>query len=180
MSKQSNIEAATAAILRAARANPAITAVGLADELERGAIDGWLAIAIRYRLTFADWSAAMAGAIEELGVDPDERIAELRAAFPSRWHICDECGGEGRSSAHLGAFSMAELGDDPEFAEAYFAGAYDRACPCCKGSGKVKAIDEEAFFESLPADLREHIEIEHKIAEYRATESAMRAAGIQF
>ncbi len=155
MSKQSNIEAATAAILRAARANPAITAVGLADELERGAI-------------------------EELGVDPDERIAELRAAFPSRWHICDECGGEGRSSAHLGAFSMAELGDDPEFAEAYFAGAYDRACPCCKGSGKVKAIDEEAFFESLPADLREHIEIEHKIAEYRATESAMRAAGIQF
>lgn len=52
-----------AAIIRAAKANPNITAASLQDELERGDINGWMAIVQRYRMTFAQWSGAMQSAI---------------------------------------------------------------------------------------------------------------------
>lgn len=57
---------ASAAIVRAARENPHITVAGLQDELERGDIDGWSDIVLRWRLTFSDWSAAMERAIQTL------------------------------------------------------------------------------------------------------------------
>lgn len=61
---------ASYAIAKAARDNPHITAAGLQDELERGAIDGWMAIVQRYTLTFSQWSAAMELAIATLERDP--------------------------------------------------------------------------------------------------------------
>jgi hypothetical protein len=55
-----------AAIIRAAKANPNITAASLEDELERGDINGWMAIVQRHGMTFNQWSAAMERAIKVL------------------------------------------------------------------------------------------------------------------
>lgn len=57
---------ASCAIVRAARENPHITVAGLQDELERGAIDGWMQIVRRWNLNFSQWSGAMERAIEVL------------------------------------------------------------------------------------------------------------------
>lgn len=57
---------AAAAIIRAARNNPHITAAGLQDELERGDIGGWMKIASRYSLTIGEWSGAMQIAISRI------------------------------------------------------------------------------------------------------------------
>lgn len=64
MTKTLDIHAA--AIIRAAKANPNITAASLQDELERGDINGWMAIVQRHRMTFAKWSGAMQRAINAL------------------------------------------------------------------------------------------------------------------
>lgn len=57
---------ASCAIVRVARSNPAITVVGLQDELERGDIDGWSDIVRRWNLNFSQWSGAMERAITML------------------------------------------------------------------------------------------------------------------
>jgi DnaJ-class molecular chaperone len=62
---------------------------------------------------------------------------DRRMTLPARWEICCECGGDGKHSQALGSFSPEQLDDDPEFAEAYFAGEYDQQCSTCRGSGKV-------------------------------------------
>ena len=57
------------------------------------------------------------------------------------WFICEACEGEGRSSAHIGSFTMSEFEetfDDPESRADYFAGRYDKVCKACNGSGKLK------------------------------------------
>ncbi len=51
------------AIIRAAKANPNITAASLQDDLERGDIGGWMKIAQRWGMTFSQWSGAMERAI---------------------------------------------------------------------------------------------------------------------
>lgn len=96
--------------------------------------------------------------------------------LPRRWAICGECDGEGKTSAHLGAFSMDELQEDPDFCNDYFAGRYDRACPACKGSGKVKEINlDRCTPEQLAA-----IQAEAEWNAERAAEQQMRAMGYQF
>lgn len=68
--------------------------------------------------------------------DDDGNEVEL----PWAWEICGRCEGHGTSSAYLGAFTGEQLRDDPEFAEDYFAGRYDRPCEKCGGHGKVKTV----------------------------------------
>jgi hypothetical protein len=79
--KATNIDRAATAIIRAADKNPNITADSLQDELELGAIDGWMAIVTRHRLTFADWSAAMAKAIDFLSPDDYLDHDQARESF---------------------------------------------------------------------------------------------------
>lgn len=57
------------------------------------------------------------------------------------WSICHACSGEGKSSSYLGDVTEM-VNEDPDFAENYFAGDYDRACASCKGSGKVLTLPE--------------------------------------
>lgn len=84
--------------------------------------------------------------------DEEDRQVQL----PARWCICEACEGCGSSSAHLGTITQSDRGpggdwEDPdEFAE-YMAGAYDRPCGPCHGTGKVLVIDEEC----CPPDLLE-------------------------
>jgi len=72
--------------------------------------------------------------------DEGEKIAVH--SLPTRWEICDYCEGEGTSCAYLGDWTGSEWAEEsPEFQEDYFAGRYDRACPDCKGSGKILIVD---------------------------------------
>jgi hypothetical protein len=61
--------------------------------------------------------------------------------LPFKWVICGGCRGHGKSSAYLGAFTAEQIHEDPDFAEDYRSGFYDRACDECGGSGKTKTID---------------------------------------
>lgn len=73
---------------------------------------------------------------------------ERRVALPARWCICDGCRGEGKSSAYLGAYTADEMDEaGPEFEADYFAGAYDRPCEECDGTGKVLRIDRKRISE---------------------------------
>lgn len=60
---------------------------------------------------------------------------------PFKWIICSSRDGHGKSTRYLGAFSAEQMREDPDFAEDYFSGAYDRACDDCAGSGKEKVAD---------------------------------------
>ena len=63
-----------------------------------------------------------------------------------RYHhleICDECSGAGTTAAHLGDVTDA-IAEDPDFGEAYSDGQYDRACSCCKGTGRVEVLSAGA------------------------------------
>lgn len=63
--------------------------------------------------------------------------------LPTRWAICPECDGHGKSSAYLGAITADDRERDwseEEFDE-YLRGGYDRRCDACEGSGKVKEVD---------------------------------------
>jgi hypothetical protein len=61
--KARTLEVHTAAIIRAAKANPNITVASLQDELERGDIGGWMKIAQLWDMNFSQWSGAMERAI---------------------------------------------------------------------------------------------------------------------
>ena len=108
----------------------------------------------------------------------DEEIADdkLLESAPRRWAICSCCDGEGKSSAYLGAFTSDELNDDPEFAERYKAGGYDKACTECKGTGKVKEIDETLCTPEQLAAIQRDAECQREVAEERR----MRALGYEF
>lgn len=59
-----------------------------------------------------------------------------------KWRICPRCRGEGKSSAHLGAFTAQDFAEEgQEFVEDYCRGAYDIPCEVCRGSGKVTKED---------------------------------------
>lgn len=80
-----------------------------------------------------------------LYVDECPEYPEGIKILPSKWVICPECLGEGKSSAHLGSFTMDEFEERFETLEEqddYFDGKYDRLCPSCSGTGKVKVLDE--------------------------------------
>lgn len=61
--------------------------------------------------------------------------------LPTKWCICSQCHGEGKSSAYLGAFTASEMREDPEWAEDYMAGRFDRTCERCNGTGKTESVD---------------------------------------
>src|ERR1039458_2455528 len=70
---------------------------------------------------------------------PTATVLEL----PTHWEICGECRGEGKSSEHLGCYTASEFAEsfDPDEAEDYFNGVYDRPCSDCGGTGKVREVD---------------------------------------
>lgn len=83
-----------------------------------------------------------------------QKLAEAFAedegiAVPLHWEICQQCRGEGTSTAYLGAYTQSdreEMGDDwYEFIEDWQRGVYDQSCDGCDGTGKVKVVDEDAI-----------------------------------
>lgn len=87
--------------------------------------------------------------------------------LPFKWVICGTCRGHGKSSAYLGAFTGDQMREDPDFAEEYMAGGYDRTCDECGGSGKVKVVDMKAM---TKADRVAYRAQQRSFAEVRAIE----------
>jgi hypothetical protein len=101
---------------------------------------------------------------------------QIDVQFPAKWEICCACNGHGTTTRHIecdgGGFTASEwqeaCGDDPDFADDYFSGRYDRECCDCNGLGRVQVIDEEAvtgwrekvFLRALRAQQRDSAEID--------------------
>lgn len=102
----------------------------------------------------------MTSAIGYYGQD-DEFIA-----LPCVWVICQACEGNGMSSAYMGDVTNWLAEADPDEAESYFAGEYDKPCECCGGSGKVQV----ANYEKMTAEQTAAYRMEQKIIRDMARE----------
>lgn len=97
-------------------------------------------------------------------------------AIPFTWQICSSCGGHGKSSAHLGAFTADEMAEEgPDFQDDYMSGFYDRTCDNCGGAGKVKVADLAKMNPALRKEYREAQAEDRAERRERAMERAMGA-----
>ena len=73
--------------------------------------------------------------------DGNEELVEFRA----RYEVCGLCNGHGKHvnpSIDAHGISADEFYEDPDFADAYRAGAYDVTCYRCGGNRVEPVIDE--------------------------------------
>lgn len=78
------------------------------------------------------------------------------------WVVCPTCNGRGTSTAYLGSFTADDFAEDPDFAEDYFSGFYDRACDECDGRTTVRELTEAA---------RQRPEVAEEIQSWAETEA---------
>ena len=104
----------------------------------------------------------IAQALEDTGLvedwkSNDKYIEELPVNLPMSWQICDVCQGDGKHSLHLGCITAEdrERDWDPDDFDNYMAGAYDKCCDTCDGSGKVMEINEQALSDKCKTLLEE-------------------------
>lgn len=77
--------------------------------------------------------------------DEEEEEAEVEVTLPARFEVCETCSGKGthvNPSIDSGGLSSDDFAEDPDFAEAYFGGAYDTVCYGCKGERVEPVVDE--------------------------------------
>lgn len=109
----------------------------------------------------------------------DNGEVEVIVAVPAKWIICEDCNGTGGSSAYLGAYTSSEWHEqDAEFRDNYMAGRYDRTCECCRGTGKVLTLDDNATLTPEQSRALEGAEEDARInAEIDAEHAAERRMG---
>ena len=70
----------------------------------------------------------------------DEGGDELPAEIPGRFEVCGICDGKGshvNPSIDAHGLGPDDFAEDPDFADAYFSGAYDQTCNECRGKRVV-------------------------------------------
>ncbi len=105
----------------------------------------------------------------------DDEGDEIALALPACYEVCWVCMGEGQipdralSPTGDGSWTESERWEffdgDPDFAEEYFAGGYQQACPECDGKRVVSVVDRER---ADAADLKlydEHMQAEADYAQ---------------
>ena len=63
------------------------------------------------------------------------------AKSTDQWIICVACDGEGtcvNPDIDANGLTAEDFDEDPDFAEAYFDGAYDVTCAACGGRGSIR------------------------------------------
>lgn len=96
--------------------------------------------------------------------------------LPTKWEICPECRGAGKSSAYLGSYTQSEMDEwGPEFFEEYMSGDYDRKCEVCNGTGKIQVVDEELLSEEDQKAYAEQLREERSEWQEREMERRMGA-----
>lgn len=94
-----------------------------------------------------------------------------------KWGVCPTCGGNGshvNPSIDAGGISAEDFREDPDFADAYFSGAYNQTCNECNGRRVVPEIDRENNPEEMIERYDNHLQFE---AEYAAEVAAERRMG---
>lgn len=71
----------------------------------------------------------------------DDEGNDFEVELPGKYEVCYACHGEGTETLRDYDFSARDFQEDPDFAEAYFGGRYDKPCRDCKGSRVVVVID---------------------------------------
>lgn len=114
--------------------------------------------------------------------EDDEKSAEpITVELPAHFEVCSTCQGDGKSSAHLGAFTSSEWAEqDDDFKEAYLGGKYDRQCKTCKGQRVVPVVDREACKTPEQKAALEHMDAQAEYERDRRSEQRMRDQGYQF
>lgn len=80
-------------------------------------------------------------------------IDEVEHELPTKWEVCSVCDGEGKHvnpSIDCNGLSAEDFDEDPDFAEAYFDGAYDVPCNRCNGRSTERVVD----WDKVPPELR--------------------------
>ena len=94
----------------------------------------------------------------------DEDGEEISFELPTKFAICDECEGKGKHSHAIdgNGITASEWEEwDSDEKEFYLHGDYDRPCSPCKGSGKVKVVDEDSLSEKELKAWRDQCEDEY-------------------
>ena len=103
----------------------------------------------------------------------DEDGCEREVEVPCVYAVCGTCDGRGshvNPSVDSRGISPEEFDEDPEFAESYFAGAYDVACYECRGLRVVPAPDADHLTAEVKSALEEAEERRAADARYDAEE----------
>lgn len=107
----------------------------------------------------------------------DENDEEDEITIRLCYEVCDTCGGKGRHvnpSIDAGGLTSEDFAEDPDFAEAYFAGHYDVPCYGCKGRRVALGVDRTATSKENLALYDERVRDE---AAYAAEVAAERRMG---
>ena len=113
----------------------------------------------------------------DIDEDPDGLGLYVEVELPTKWGVCPTCNGEGKHtnpSIDCDGLSREDFDEDPDFAEAYFAGAYDVPCYECGGRSTVRVLDVD---KCTPAELAAWEAWQQAEAEMRACEAAERRMG---
>lgn len=103
-------------------------------------------------------------------------------AFPAKWVVCYDCGGDGTtylgwSAGEQPAFTSEDFYEDPDFAEDYFGGFYDKQCPACKGRTTILEIEEKFLNEEQAAFYKAYCDDQYEEYLYQREVEAERRFG---
>lgn len=88
--------------------------------------------------------SAMRVYVNVVVADEDGDTCEFEHDFPAKFEVCDLCSGKGKvtdPSIDCGGLSARDFYNDHGFAEDYYNGVYEVACPTCKGARVAPAVD---------------------------------------
>ena len=89
--------------------------------------------------------------------------------MPIKWEVCGLCNGRGshvNPSIDCNGLTREDFAEDPDFAEAYWSGAYDQTCNECGGRTTVAVIDDTRLNDEQQAHIKKIDELAAEQAEY--------------
>lgn len=93
-----------------------------------------------------------------------EELEDDHGPIPRKMHVCPTCDGKGKSLPESLSGDVTEMvNEDPDFAEDYFSGAYDRVCRQCDGLRVVEGFNYEAMKPEMLAAIQEKEDINDEI-----------------
>jgi hypothetical protein len=114
--------------------------------------------------------------------DEIDRCWEEEIKLPTKKEVCWSCNGEGTTTSHVecdgGGFTSSEWAeacyDDPDFADHYMSGVYDRPCNECEGLRVIDVVDEDSLEPHILKEYHTALEEDHQAW---VTDEAERRAG---
>jgi hypothetical protein len=105
--------------------------------------------------------------------------AELEVELPAKFEVCPRCAGAGthvNPAIDGNGISREDFDADPDFHEAYMAGAYDIQCQTCKGERVVSVVDRPRLSRIQKRQLANYQKTEDELRRDEASEAWLRRA----